>query len=934
MIRRALAKTGIGILLFLCCYTPRALAQEIPVDPNVKIGKLSNGLTYYIRQNTEPKKRAELRLVVKAGSILETDSQQGLAHFMEHMNFNGTVNFPKNELVNFLQKAGVKFGADLNAYTGFNETVYMLPIPTDSAGLLETGLQVLEDWAHGALLDPAEIDKERGVVLEESRMGRGARQRMQDQYFKMILNHSRYAERLPIGKDSIIRNFQPETLQAFYKDWYRPDLMAVLAVGDFDPVAVEQLIQEKFSRIPPAENSKPRETYNIPLDGSNKVAIVTDSEYPQNLVQVIYQLPQKKEKTLADVRTTISRQLFNQMMGQRMSELTQKADPPFLVGFSNYSNFLADLDSYTSLALAKETEGLTTALATLVQENERVRKYGFTASELERTKQNFQHHVERAYKERDKSQSAQFVTAYTDHFLLDKSIMGIENYFAVATKTLPEISLEEVNQLAQEFMSDQNIAVVVMAPESGKAKLPSEKEILDLLATTGKEVTPYEDNVSDQPLLSQPPDGTPVIEKITDKQTDITELILGNGTRVYLKPTDFKNDQILFRATSPGGISLHQQEWFSAQFASYLIASGGVGPFDNTQLQKYLTGKTVSVRPFIGTLTEGFNGSTTPKDLETALQLMYAYFNTPRKDAEVVQGILSSQKAFLQNQQQTITPEKVFADTLKALVTNYHVLAKPLEAADIDKIDLDEAYRIYADRFSDASDFVFTFVGNFDIDTITPLLETYIGGLKATGRKETFDYPAIRPVAGHLEKTVFKGREPKSMVSMYFSGDYHYSLENNVQLDALGDILQIKLIEALREEESGVYGVGVSMNYHKFPGEQYNLSISFGCAPENVDKLIQRTLAEIKTIKEQGADPSDIGKFVAESRRKLEVATQTNSFWLHYIDTAVFQEEPLHQLYEEQTLWEKVTPQSTQETCSTYLNENQYIRLVLKPEHQ
>ena len=402
------------------------LSKPIPLDPNVKKGKLANGLTYYIRKNVEPKDRAELRLAIKAGSILETDEQQGLAHFMEHMNFNGTKNFPKNELVDFLQKSGVRFGADLNAYTGFDETVYMLPIPTDSAGLLEKGLQVLEDWAHNALFDPQEVDKERGVVLEESRSGRGAQQRMRDQYFKMILNNSRYADRLPIGKDEILRDFKPEVLKQFHADWYRPDLMAVIAVGDFDPAKVEQIIKDKFGSIPMPKTPKKRTEYKIPLDGATNVAIVTDAEQPQNLVQVIYKQPEFTEKTLQDTRTELTFRLFNSLLGTRMQELTQQADPPFLFGTGSYGGFLGDLDAFTSVALAKSAEGVERALKTLLEENVRVQKFGFTQSELDRAKSSYLNGIERSLKEKDKTRSDRYVQAYIDNFLNKGSIMGIE----------------------------------------------------------------------------------------------------------------------------------------------------------------------------------------------------------------------------------------------------------------------------------------------------------------------------------------------------------------------------------------------------------------------------------------------------------------------------------------------------------------------------
>ncbi|WP_149242672.1 M16 family metallopeptidase [Dyadobacter sp. 32] len=923
---------GLGLCISSSLSAQDLSKQKVPLDPSVKMGKLKNGITYYIKKNQEPKNRAELRLAVKAGSVLETDAQQGLAHFMEHMNFNGTTNFPKNELVNFLQKTGVRFGADLNAYTGFDETVYMLPIPTDSAGLLDKGLQVLEDWAHGALLDPAEIEKERGVVLEESRMGRGAQQRMRDKYFKMILNNSRYSERLPIGKDSILKSFKPETIKAFYKDWYRPDLMAVIAVGDFDVAKVEATIIQKFSSVPVAVKQKKRIEYTIPLDGSTNIAIVTDPEYPQNVIQLIYKQPGSKEKTLQDVRNNIGKQLYNSMMGQRMQELTQKANPPFLYGGSEYGDFLGNLDSYTSVALAKDAGSMEMALKALLEENARVQRFGFTQAELDRAKKDFVNAMEQYFKEKDKTKSANHVQEYLDHFLHQKPFMGIEAYYNLVKKNIDGVSLSEINALAKKYITDKNRAVVVMGPEKSKDALITEQKIRTMLAETGKDVVAYVDDVLDSPLLKTEPKGGKVVSEKAFPKLGMTELTLSNGVKVMLKPTDFKNDQILLKATGKGGYSLFPDERETGMFASYLIQSGGVGPYNQTQLQKFLAGKTVNGGPFLNELTEGVGGSTNPKDLETTLQLLYAYFTEPRKDEAVVAGVLANQKAYLENIRKTLTPEKVFSDTMNAVLTSNNPLRRPLTPESIDKVSLDRAIEIYKNRFADASDFVFTFVGAFKIEEIKPLLEKYLGGLPSTDRDDTFKHPNIYPPKGRIEKTVYKGLEPKSRVSLISSGEYEYSPENNIQIEALQEVLQIKLIEALREEESGVYGVGVSESTDKFPTGHYKFSIGFGCAPENVDKLVKRVKEEVDKIKQNGADPKDIEKFVAETNRKMETALKTNNFWLDYLDENTFLGDDLEEVFRQDELLKSITVASTKAAANKYFNDDNYIKGVLMPE--
>jgi zinc protease len=906
--------------------------QKVPLDPSVKIGKLKNGITYYIKKNVEPKNRAELRLAVKAGSVLETDAQQGLAHFMEHMNFNGTTHFPKNELVNFLQKTGVRFGADLNAYTGFDETVYMLPIPTDSAGLLDKGLQVLEDWAHGALLDPAEIDKERGVVLEESRSKRGAQKRMQDKYFKMILNNSRYSDRSPIGKDSILQSFAPATIKAFYKDWYRPDLMAVIAVGDFDPAKVEATIIKKFGSIPVPVKPKKRTQYTIPLDGSTNVAIVTDAEFPQNVIQVFYKQTGSKEKTLLDVRNNIGQELYNAMMAQRMQELTQKANPPFVYGGSEYGEFLSNLDSYTSFAVAKDASSVEKALSAVLEENARVQKFGFTQPELDRAKKDFMNSIEQYYKEKDKTKSANHVQEFLDHFLHDKPFMGIEAYYELVKKNLDGVSLAEVNGLAKKYITDKNRAVVVMGPEKSKNEMITEAKVRSMLAETHKDVVAYVDDVVDAPLLKTEPKPGKVVSEKSFPKLNMTELTLSNGVKVMLKPTDFKNDQILIKATAKGGYSLFPGEKETGMFASYLVQLGGVGPYNQTQLQKFLSGKTVNIGPYVGEINEGFSGSTNPKDIETTLQLIYAYFTEPRKDADVVAGVLANQKAVLENSRKTLTPEKVFSDTLNAVLTSNNPLRRPLTPESIDKIDLGRAVEMYKDRFSDASDFVFTFVGAFKVDEIKPMLEKYLGSLPSTDRDDTFKHANIFPPKGRIEKTVYKGLEPKSRVSLISSGEYEYTPENNIQIEALQEVLQIKLIEALREEESGVYGVGVSESTDKFPTGHYRFSVGFGCAPENVDKLVKRTQDEINKLKLNGADPKDIEKFVAETNRKMETAKKTNGFWLGYLDQNTFLGDDLDEVFRQDELLKTITVASTKAAANKYFNDDNFIKAVLMPE--
>ncbi|MFD2574043.1 M16 family metallopeptidase [Spirosoma soli] len=907
------------------------LNAPIPLDPGVKIGKLPNGLTYYIRKNTEPKNRAELRLVIRAGSVLETDRQQGLAHFMEHMEFNGTKNFPKNELVNFLQSAGVRFGADLNAYTGFDETVYQLPVPTDSANVFNQAFQILEDWAHNATIDPSEVDKERGVILEERRLGRGAGQRMRDQYFPVLLNNSQYAKRLPIGTEEVLTTFKTETLQQFYKDWYRPDLMAVIAVGDFDEKQVEGIIREKFSRIPAVKDAKPRTEFTIPPHDDTKVVIVTDPEQPNTVVQVIYKRPEIKERTLNDLRESIKRGLFNTMLGNRIQELTQRKDPPFLGGYSNYSNFLGNLDAFTSIAVAKEGN-VERAIRAVLDENARVKQFGFTATELARAKQEYFASIEQAYNERDKTRSASFVEEYVQNFTDKAPFTSIEFYYNFFKKEQEGIKLAEVNALVDQFIHNDNRAVIVMAPEKDKGKLPTVDQIIGFINDAGKGLTAYEDKTLNTPLLAKQPTGSPVVSERSIKEIGVTEWTLKNGVRVVLKPTNFKNDQILLGATSFGGTSLYDLKDFqSARFSSTLTSLGGTGEYNQIQLSKFLAGKQVNVFPYVGELSEGINGSVAPRDLEVAMQLLYSYFTQPRKDADVVQGFISNQRSALQNQINTPTPARVFQDTVSVTLGGNNPRRQPLKPEDFDKVDLDRALKIYQERFANAADFTFFFVGTFKEEQLKPLIEKYIGGLPASDKAEKFKDLGIRIPAGQISKTVYKGVDPKASVQLVYSGDLTWSPETTTQLDALAEVLEIKLTEKLREEEAGVYGVGSNAAYSKYPVPRYTFRISFGCAPENVEKLIAKTQELVNDLKQKGALPADIAKFKAETRRETEVQLKDNQFWLSYLQNQYYNGDAPDEVLHEDELLKKVTVESTKEAANTYFGPN-FIRLVLLPE--
>lgn len=908
-----------------------AKSDVLPVDQSVIIGKLPNGLTYYIRANAEPKSRAELYLVNKAGSVLENDDQQGLAHFTEHMAFNGTRDFPKNQMVDYLQKAGVKFGADLNAYTSFNETVFQLPLPTDTVAVFEKGFNILANWAGYVSFDPAEIDKERGVVLEEERLrGKNAQERMQQQTLPVLLNNSRYALRLPIGKEDILKNFKPETIKAFYQDWYRPDLQAVIAVGDFDPKRVEALIKQNFSQLKNPAAEKPRTKYSVPAAPGTAVKIVTDPEYPYTIAQIIVKHPGTVTKTTGDYMQQVRVQLFNQMLNARLNELLQKPNPPFLYGRTSYGNFIGDQDAYTSLVVAKPGE-LEKAVKAVVAESERARKFGFTLTELERAKQDALVGIGNAYRERDKTPSANFVREYQANFLTGEAIPGIDYEYNFYIGNIYKVSLADMNAMAGKFISDQNRVVIVQAPDKEKANLPDEKTLLNWIATGGQNVTAYIDNVSSDPLLAKAPEGTKVAKQDTDEAIGTTTLTLGNGVKVILKPTEYRNDQILISGYAFGGTSLATDDEFtSANLASSIISGSGIAQFNQGMLDKKMAGKNLSISPYISEFAQGISGSASPADFETALQLVYLYFTQPRKDKDIWDANIDQTRAVLSSR--GLDPGSVYQDTVSAVLSNYNFRGMVTTLSRLNAATLDKAYDFYKKRFADASGFTFTLVGNFNVETVKPYLEHYLGGLPSTNSKETYKNMNIQPPAGVITKTVNKGVGDKSTVQLVFSGDYDYNEANNIQVDALEEVLNIKLIERLREQESGVYAPGVRASYRKVPGARYTFTISFGCAPENVDKLINATMEEIGKIKQSGALPADIQKFVAEEARSTQQQLKQNVFWAGYLASSAQNGENPDQILSHVNSLEQITPQSTKDAANKYLSGKNLIKLILMPE--
>jgi zinc protease len=938
MEKRSFAKLLLCMAFFVAThhsFGQLKLEDKLPQDPNVKIGKLTNGLTYYIRKNAKPEKKIELRLVINAGSVLEDEDQQGLAHFIEHMSFNGSKNFKKNDLVSYLQTIGVEFGADLNAYTSFDETVYILPIPADKKETIEKGFQIIEDWASTVAFEDIEIDKERGVVLEESRLGKGADDRMQKVYLPKILEGSLYAQRLPIGKDEILQNFKYDVVKRFYKDWYRPDLMAVIVVGDIDPAEAETLIKSHFNALINPKKERARIIHDIPARKQSEGLVVTDKEATHHVVNIYYATQKAKtETTLGDYRESVIKRFFTSMLSQRLQELTQKPNPPFVYGASSLNDFLRGYEAYSSLAVAGKA-GVEPAVNAIIEENERARKFGFTPAELERIKKTFMRSMERAYNERDKTESSNYANEYIRAFLQQEPIPGIENEYEYYKKFTEDISLQEVNAYTAKVIPsiDHNKLILLTGPDQADFKIPTGDELLAMAdKATKAEVKPYEEKIVATSLMDKKPLPGKIVSEKQNQALGTTELQLSNGVKVILKPTDFKNDQVVMTSTRFGGQYLYRDnDRFNAEYAVATVSQMGIAQFSPLDLRKVLAGKTVNVNPRLGTITEGFNGQCGSKDIETMLQLVYLFATQPRKDQELFDSFVSKQQAMYQNIMSD--PSTVFQDTLiKAVYKNHPRAPKLPSPEDFGKIDLNRTLAIYKERFSDANGFTFILVGSFDVNTVKPLLEFYLASLPASTKTSSFKDIGLRPTKGVVSKKVYKGTESKSYIDISFNGESPYNQVEKLKLQTLVEVLNIKIIETLREEMSSVYGAGVEGSMSKNPYNNYSISISMPCGPDNVDKLLKASFDEIQKIKSNGATEADLNKVKETWKKQHEEHIKDNSYWARSLQSAIENDAPANEILSFEQRIDALSTKEIKDAANRYFDMQNYVQVILYPE--
>ncbi|OQP60820.1 M16 family metallopeptidase [Niastella populi] len=922
----------LGIFVFQDAAAQLNTQSKLPVDAKVKIGKLANGLTYYIRQNKKPEQKVELRLVLNAGSIQEDEDQQGLAHMAEHMAFNGTTHFKKNDIVSFLQNIGVGFGNDLNAYTSFDETVYILPIPTDKPGNLEKGFQVLEDWAHNVTYLDDDIDGERAIILEESRLGKGANERIFRKIYPRLFEGSKYAKRLPIGVDSIIKNFPVDNIRRFYKEWYRPDLMAVIVVGDIEPAKAEAMVKKHFSGLTNPASPRKREYAEVPPYTSSQAMVVTDKEATSYNVAINYPAVKKESAvTVGDYRKELIEQMFVSMLNERLQELTQKENPPFLYAYADFESYARGYQSFNTMAAAGGGD-VQRAMNVLAEEIERVKRYGFTAPELQRVKKSIQAQYERTFNNRAKTESADYVQEYVNNFLVQEPIPGIEKEYEYVKAMLPAITLDEVNAVSAAIKGQQNLFVYLSGPEPKEAdKLPAESELLAIIdSKTKADIKPYEEKAVASTLLSSEPVGGKVVKVTKNVLLGTTDYVLSNGITVTLKPTDFKNDQILMGATRAGGKNNYGlADKYSAEYMVPATVAMGVGQFSPTDLGKALAGKTVSVDPVFTAISEGFRGSSSVKDLKTLFQLIYLNSTAPRGDTALFGAFLQRNKT--QFAMIGANPRASFVDTLYKTLFNNDPMAPVAvpNSAYFDKVNYKRVMEIRKERFGDCSGMHFVFAGSFKETDIKPLIEKYIAGLPATGKKFSFADNKVRPVEGKRTLNVYKGKEDQSLILAFYTGETPYNEDLELKAHALSEVLNIRIIEELREKIQGIYGGGTYAELEKYPYSNYSFVLNLPCGPQKVDTLLKAIKNEFSSMVAKGPDTSYVNKVKKQWLEQHKLNMKENGVWVEKLLQYKLQGGDPDRFVHYEKYVNKLTPLDVQQAAKLVLNGNEFLAIQM-----
>ncbi|MDD2436510.1 MAG: insulinase family protein [Massilibacteroides sp.] len=911
-------------------------APLLPIDPKVRYGQLENGLTYYIRGNQEPKKRAEFFIAQNVGAILENDDQNGLAHFLEHMAFNGTKNFPGKGIINYLESIGVRFGYEINAYTSLDETVYNLSsVPTMREGVVDSALLVLHDWSNFILLEGDEIDSERGVIMEEWRTGQGPERRMWEKTNALKYAGSQYAKRDVIGDTAVIKNFSHQAIRDFYHKWYRPDLQAIVVVGDIDVDQIENKIKTLFSDIPRMPNAGERPVYELPENDEPIIAMVTDPEARYATIRLEYKknlLPENVKTSVAGYAFYVANDLISTMINNRFSEITQQADAPFVAGYAYYGNIVKSKDAFILIGVPKESKEQE-GLDALVLEAEKIKRFGFTNSEFERAKTDLLKSVEKQYNDRDHQKSSQYVREYVRHFLDKEPIPGIEWEFQTLQMMLPQLKVVMVNQMVQSYITDKNLIISINAPEKESVKLPNNAGILAAFDKAAKaELTAKAEEDLNKPLLKETPDSGTIVKESENKALGVTEWTLSNGVKVILKPTAFKKDEILMSAFSQGGTSKvdNVDDLLSATFADHIVSNNGLGDFSQIDLQKALTGKIVDVNPYISEFEEGFSGSSSVADFETMLQLVYLNFTGVRKDDNSYQAFINMLNTSLANAAKD--PRQAFSDSINQTLTAHHPRTISLKLESVSKIDQEKALAIFKDRFAIPADFIFVFVGNVSPENsaFRQAVCTYLGGLPSEHISEKYTDHQVRAPKGIVKNYFMQEMEVKKASNLiYYTGSLPYNLQNKVTIKAIENLLFDRYLDSIREKEGGSYGVSVRAALDNTPIEQAILILQFDTDPEKQARLMDIIHQEVDNLSTNGPSIEAVKKIQENMLKKYDENQRENGWWRSTIKA--YYEDGIDYVKEYKNAVNALTPALIKDMLKKLVGQKNVIEVVMTP---
>ena len=910
---------------------PADVNAPIPFDPSITTRTLDNGLKYFVRKNNQPGGRAELRLVVNAGSLLEDDDQLGVAHFVEHMAFNGTKRFPKQAIGQFMESIGMRFGPSVNAATGYDDTTYALQIPTDKPEVVDRALMVLEDWAHNVTFDPVEVDKERGVVMEEWRLRRGAGARLGDLQAPALFRGSRYLDRKPIGTPESIRGFKEERLRQFYADWYRPDLMAVIAIGDFDPARIASAIERQFGPIPRAVSPRPRPVFDAPAVPNTEYAIAVDKEIPSTNVAILHRRQPREAVTVGDYRGDMIERLAVEMLSLRLREISQLPTGPMLSASASRSRAVRALEHVVLGAMASNS-GIGPAVSALAVERERVVRFGYLPPELDRQKATMLQAMERAIAERQHQPSSVLAAEYVRHFTVGEPVPGLQWEFDAMKRLMPTIGVPDVNAAIVAALPEANRVVAVSAPQKTNVYVPPVKELETVMAASkDAPMQQWKLRETASGLMATPPEPGRIVATTPHDSVGVTEWTLSNGMRVVLKPTEFKENQIVFTAVSAGGLSVADESALvPAQTAAQVVASMGFGTLASGDIQRVLQGKAVGVRPVIGPYEQGLSGGSSREDIESMFQLIHLTMTAPRRDPSIFKAYQSQIRTALAGQ--ATTPDFAFSQELARAVSQNHPRARALEAGSIDRMDLDKSLEFYRQRFGNAAGFTFVFAGSFTVESIRPLVERYLASLPSTGAAVSWKDNGVRPPRGVVERVVKQGIEPKSRTLLLFTGPMDVNRAEAVALTAMAEVLQTRLRDAIREDLGATYNIAAGASASRVPVGQYSVSIDFSNDPARMDAVMKRVLDEIAAFRNSGPTPQQVQDIKAALERDFESNSRQNEFLAGQIAQRYQTGEPVESVWRTPDLYKALTAQQIHDAARKYLDLANYIRITLKPE--